>query len=240
MPSHDLHSQFLHNSQMATISCDVFDRITGSDAPGMQVTVRCFGQSKTLTGYGWVDRSGRVESDHLSAYVQENRESSWVMAFDTGRFYGSGNTTWPAIEVNFHLNTGDRLHLSLSIEPHSFTCTRKLANNPPPALPKSLSSTELVQRYQAWGKGNDSQGSKYRSSSRDPFSQLPKKTTGACPSPGIPVSPIGQCQSRLLMTKRTDYKSPVAISIEDYSLDTATANALLALCNSGGLCAPST
>jgi len=70
---------------MATISCDVFDHITGSAAAGMQVTVRCFGQLKTLTGYGWVDREGRVISDQwqfggdqyysLSAYIQENREN---------------------------------------------------------------------------------------------------------------------------------------------------------------------
>ncbi|TVY83115.1 putative 5-hydroxyisourate hydrolase [Lachnellula suecica] len=50
--------------------------------------------------------------------------SVWKLEFDTGAYYGAGNTFFPKVELTFLVKEGEHFHVPLLLGPYSFTTYR--------------------------------------------------------------------------------------------------------------------
>lgn len=119
------------------ITCHVLDLVSGVPAPHLPVSLtllKPFGPSsafKSLT-----DRDGRVsnweapDGPSLAEIFENLREHPeggmvWSLKFETGIYYGPGNTFFPEVEVKFFVlpNRG-HYHVPLLLGPWSYTTYR--------------------------------------------------------------------------------------------------------------------
>jgi 5-hydroxyisourate hydrolase len=50
--------------------------------------------------------------------------SIWKLQFDTGAYYGAGNTFFPVVELSFLVKEGEHFHVPLLLGPYSYTTYR--------------------------------------------------------------------------------------------------------------------
>lgn len=50
--------------------------------------------------------------------------SAWKLEFDTGSYYGVGNTFFPKVDLTFLVKEGEHFHVPLLLGPYSFTTYR--------------------------------------------------------------------------------------------------------------------
>lgn len=124
------------------ITCHVLNTQTGRPAPGLlvrleslsTVTPRAFesrtdddGRVKLWLPYSGADASGEVPLHTLDDVLAElgaaARGSRWVLRFDTGAYFGEGNTFFPEVAVTFFLGEGHH-HVPLLLAPYSYTTYR--------------------------------------------------------------------------------------------------------------------
>ena len=125
------------NKPKDPITCHVLDLVSGIPAPHLSVSLtllKPFGPSsafKSLT-----DDDGRISSweapagPSLTEIFENLREHPdgamvWSLKFETGDYYGTGNTFFPEVEVKF-LVLPDRghYHVPLLLGPWSYTTYR--------------------------------------------------------------------------------------------------------------------
>ncbi|KAH8600127.1 hypothetical protein B0O99DRAFT_611799 [Bisporella sp. PMI_857] len=119
---------------MATITCRVINAQTGKPAAGMQVLLRPLNNSRKMFSSS-TDLNGQVirwnlcseqSLDHYLRTGVANSDSAWQIGFDTGRFFGPTNTSWPVMDVNFYLWSGGSFHMSIAIGKCDFRVIRTL------------------------------------------------------------------------------------------------------------------
>ncbi|KAH8595162.1 hypothetical protein B0O99DRAFT_623354 [Bisporella sp. PMI_857] len=119
---------------MATITCRVINAQTGKPAAGMQVLLRPLNDSRKIFSSS-TDSNGQVKRwnlcsgqslDHYLRTEVANSHSAWQIGYDTGRFFGPSNTSWPVMDVNFYLWSGGSFHMSILIGKYDFRVIRTL------------------------------------------------------------------------------------------------------------------
>jgi len=67
----------------------------------------------------------------IGQYAQQTATSAcpagssvWKLQFDTGSYYGAGNTFFPTVELTFLVKEGEHFHVPLLLGPYSFTTYR--------------------------------------------------------------------------------------------------------------------
>ena len=119
------------------ITCHVLDLVSGVPAPGLSVSLtllKPFGPSAAFKAHTNAD--GRISSweapDGPSlAEIFENLHEHpdgamvWSLKFETGKYYGVGNTFFPEVEVKFFvLPDKGHYHVPLLLGPWSYTTYR--------------------------------------------------------------------------------------------------------------------
>ena len=130
-------------STMATkdpITCHVLDTTTGRPAARIIVTLTCTSSpaSTSLAFTAVTNSDGRitnwdaeVKKDRtgkaitMQSMIEEHKGSSiWQLRFNTGEYYGAGNTFWPWVELTFYVKEGEHFHVPLLLGPYSYTTYR--------------------------------------------------------------------------------------------------------------------
>lgn len=119
------------------ITCHVLDLTTGRPAPALSVTLtllRPLGPSTPFTAITNAD--GRVtkwqgqEGPSLQEMFDNLAEHPdgrmvWVLKFETGQYFGEGNTFFPEVEVRFFVFPREgHYHIPLLLGPWSYTTYR--------------------------------------------------------------------------------------------------------------------
>ena len=131
------------------ITCHVLDTTAGRPAKGVRVRLEGGGPGPTplRTFESLTDDDGRVKawlpysSDHASGEVPvytlddviaeveaatagSGKPSRWTLRFDTGAYFGEGNTFFPEVTVVFAVMPGQHYHVPLLLSPYSYTTYR--------------------------------------------------------------------------------------------------------------------
>ncbi len=125
------------NKPKDPITCHVLDLVSGVPAPGLSVSLtllKPFGPSAAFKAFTNAD--GRISSwegpdgPSLAEIFENLREHPdggmvWSLKFETGKYYGPGNTFFPEVEVKFFVlpNRG-HYHVPLLLGPWSYTTYR--------------------------------------------------------------------------------------------------------------------
>ena len=119
------------------ITCHVLDLVSGVPAPHLPVSLtllKPFGPSSAFTALTNAD--GRItnwegpDGPSLTEIFENLREHPdgrmvWSLKFDTGKYYGAGNTFFPEVEVKFFvLPDRGHYHVPLLLGPWSYTTYR--------------------------------------------------------------------------------------------------------------------
>ncbi|KAK4996114.1 hypothetical protein LTR66_004201 [Elasticomyces elasticus] len=129
------------------ITCHVLDTTTGKPAAHMAVTLtllstlppnfpRSFSSSTNVDGrvthwgvlndtqlYASLDLAFLVE--HAQKALKQGEQMIWSLKFDTGSYFGEGNTFWPEVELKFFVKPEEKhYHVPLLLTPWSFTTYR--------------------------------------------------------------------------------------------------------------------
>ncbi|KAL8714017.1 MAG: hypothetical protein Q9220_002163 [cf. Caloplaca sp. 1 TL-2023] len=119
------------------ITCHVLDLTSGRPAPSLSVSltlIRPYGPSAPLTATTSAD--GRInqwngEAGSSLAEIFHNLSEHddgkmvWSLKFDTGAYYGEGQTFFPEVEVRFFVDAkGGHYHVPLLLGPWSYTTYR--------------------------------------------------------------------------------------------------------------------
>lgn len=125
------------------ITCHVLDTLTGRPAPGIKVTLqfdttqlRGSLRSEPIYSYeATTNADGRIANWTnpskllpLASVVENCKEAElqtiWTLNFDTGSYYGEGNTFWPEVQLKFWVKPGEHYHVPLLLGPYSYTTYR--------------------------------------------------------------------------------------------------------------------
>ncbi|KAL8698108.1 MAG: hypothetical protein Q9224_001998 [Gallowayella concinna] len=119
------------------ITCHVLDLSTGRPAASIAVSLTLLqplGPSAPLTAItssdGRVNQWGGEAGSSLSEIFANLNEHDggrtvWSLKFDTGAYFGHGNTFFPEVEVKFFVDAnGGHYHVPLLLGPWSFTTYR--------------------------------------------------------------------------------------------------------------------
>lgn len=121
------------------ISCHVLDTSVGKPAKGIRVKLegghgplKTFeshtdddGRIKVWLPYSSAHASGDVPTHTLEDVLSElEGTSTWALRFDTGAYYGEGNTFFPEVVVTFSVTKGQHYHVPLLLAPYSYTTYR--------------------------------------------------------------------------------------------------------------------
>jgi len=109
----------------------VFDSKTNADGRIMQWSITYAPDQ----GEGAVAESRQNVSAALHAMIKTSAQptatsaypaglSIWKLEFDTGAYYGAGNTFFPKVELTFLVKEGEHFHVPLLLGPYSFTTYR--------------------------------------------------------------------------------------------------------------------
>ncbi|KAI1270735.1 hypothetical protein F5Y18DRAFT_20724 [Xylariaceae sp. FL1019] len=125
-----------------SITCHVLDTSVGKPAKGIRVKLeggttplKTFesqtdddGRVKTWLPYSSAHASGDVPTYTLEEVLAELGEvddkSTWTLRFDTGSYFGQGNTFFPEVVVTFTVNKGQQYHVPLLLAPYSYSTYR--------------------------------------------------------------------------------------------------------------------
>jgi 5-hydroxyisourate hydrolase len=124
------------------ITCHVLDTTAGCPAANISATLSCNNSSAVFTAVTNTD--GRITNwksegsqATIASLIKDNSEeqkaahgfapkgsSVWRIKFNTGAYYGSGNTFFPEVEVAFFVKVGEHFHVPLLLSPYSYTTYR--------------------------------------------------------------------------------------------------------------------
>lgn len=116
------------------ITCHVLDTTAGRPAANISATLSCQVSDVTFTAV--TNSDGRIANwqassteTSIESLVKENSKekdtpSVWKIKFDTGAYFGSGNTFFPEVEVAFFVKPGEHYHVPLLLSPYSYTTYR--------------------------------------------------------------------------------------------------------------------
>ncbi|KAI9800674.1 MAG: hypothetical protein M1825_003996 [Sarcosagium campestre] len=120
----------------APITCHVLDTTTGHPAHSLAVTLtllKPFGPSTPFTAVTdadgrikkWNEQPGPSMEEFIRLSAEEGEETVWALKFDTGAYFGIGNTFFPEVEVRFFVKgTSEHYHIPLLLGPWSYTTYR--------------------------------------------------------------------------------------------------------------------
>ena len=119
------------------ITCHVLDQTTGRPAPSLAVSLtllRPYGPSapfKALTNVdgritNWKGQDGpSIASIFENLSDHPDGKAVWALKFETGEYFGEGNTFFPEVEVRFFVYPGGgHYHVPLLLGPWSYTTYR--------------------------------------------------------------------------------------------------------------------
>ena len=121
------------------ITCHVLDTITGKPAAGIEVTLRIIQPTDIGEWSAGTNSDGRVliwnahaSTPNLDTVVamakdsiDDRSEMIWSLTFETGAYYGKGNTFWPQVELRFATKKNEEhYHVPLLLGPWSYTTYR--------------------------------------------------------------------------------------------------------------------
>lgn len=129
------------------VTCHVLDTLTGRPASGVDVILQFdstqLGEIETsllqpkhlYTFEGITNADGRITnwdgplhlptiSPALEFCRQIGKKTVWTLTFDTGGYYGEGNTFWPEVQMKFFVKPGEHYHVPLLLGPYSYTTYR--------------------------------------------------------------------------------------------------------------------
>ncbi|RYC57509.1 hypothetical protein CHU98_g8708 [Xylaria longipes] len=121
------------------ITCHVLDTSVGRPAKGIRVKLegghaplKTFesqtdddGRIKTWLPYSSAREAGDVPTYALEDVLSEvDDKSTWTLRFDTGSYFGDGDTFFPEVVVTFVVNKGQHYHVPLLLAPYSYTTYR--------------------------------------------------------------------------------------------------------------------
>ncbi|KAI0152771.1 hypothetical protein GGR57DRAFT_157726 [Xylariaceae sp. FL1272] len=125
-----------------SITCHVLDTSVGKPAKGIRVKLeggtlplKTFesqtdddGRIKAWLPYSSAHASGDVPTYTLEEVLAElgeiDHKSTWTLRFDTGSYFGEGNTFFPEVVVTFTVNKGQQYHVPLLLAPYSYSTYR--------------------------------------------------------------------------------------------------------------------
>ncbi|KAI1475261.1 Hydroxyisourate hydrolase [Daldinia bambusicola] len=121
------------------ITCHILDTSVGKPAKGVRVKLegghaplKTFesqtdddGRIKAWLPYSGIHSSGDVPTYTLDDVLSEvETKSTWTLRFDTGSYFGEGNTFFPEVLVTFTVEKGQHYHVPLLLSPYSYTTYR--------------------------------------------------------------------------------------------------------------------
>lgn len=129
------------------ITCHVLDTLTGRPAAGVDVILQFntaqlgLFTSETIvpkhlyTFEAITNADGRITNwegpinlptigPALDFCKQFEKPTAWSLTFDTGNYYGEGNTFWPEVQLKFFVKPGEHYHVPLLLGPYSYTTYR--------------------------------------------------------------------------------------------------------------------
>ncbi|KAI9805702.1 MAG: hypothetical protein M1833_005195 [Piccolia ochrophora] len=120
----------------APITCHVLDTTTGRPAVPLHVSLTLlmpFGPSAPFTAttdpdgrvQSWASQPGPSMEEVIRAAADQGVDTVWALKFDTGSYFGVGNTFFPEVEVRFFVKGADEhYHVPLLLGPWSYTTYR--------------------------------------------------------------------------------------------------------------------
>ena len=119
------------------ITCHVLDLVTGRPAPGLAVSltlIRPLGPSAPFKAHtngdgriiNWKGQDGPPLTELFQNLSEHpDQQMVWALKFETGEYYGEGNTFFPEVEVRFYVSpNGGHYHVPLLLGPWSYTTYR--------------------------------------------------------------------------------------------------------------------
>ncbi|KAI2638840.1 Hydroxyisourate hydrolase [Hypomontagnella submonticulosa] len=121
------------------ITCHVLDTSAGKPAKGIRVKLegghaplKTFesqtdddGRIKAWLPYSGAHSSGDVPTYTLDDVLSEvGDNSNWTLRFDSGSYFGAGNTLFPEVLVTFTVAKDQHYHVPLLLSPYSYTTYR--------------------------------------------------------------------------------------------------------------------
>ena len=119
------------------ITCHVLDLVTGRPAPHLAVSLTLVGPLGPSAPFkALTNADGRImnwrgqEGPSLQSVFEQSSEHPdskliWALKFDTGAYYGDGNTFFPEVEVRFFVSPKEgHYHVPLLLGPWSYTTYR--------------------------------------------------------------------------------------------------------------------
>ncbi|KAF3058486.1 putative 5-hydroxyisourate hydrolase [Daldinia childiae] len=121
------------------ITCHILDTSVGKPAKGVRVKLegghaplKTFesqtdddGRIKAWLPYSNIHSSGDVPTYTLDDVLGEvETKSTWTLRFDTGSYFGEGNTFFPEVLVSVTVEKGQHYHVPLLLSPYSYTTYR--------------------------------------------------------------------------------------------------------------------
>jgi 5-hydroxyisourate hydrolase len=130
-------SNFNSSVKMATrdpITCHVLDTTAGRPAGNISATLSSQNSDVTFTAVtnsdgriaNWKSSSGEasVKSIITQNSQGQNAPGVWKIKFNTGEYFGVGNTFFPEVEVAFFVKAGEHYHVPLLLSPYSYSTYR--------------------------------------------------------------------------------------------------------------------
>jgi 5-hydroxyisourate hydrolase len=116
------------------ITCHVLDTTAGRPAANISATLSCQSSDVAFTAVtnsdgriaNWKSSSSEasVESIIKGNSPEQNTPGVWKIKFNTGAYFGPGNTFFPEVEVAFFVKAGEHYHVPLLLSPYSYSTYR--------------------------------------------------------------------------------------------------------------------
>ena len=127
-----------HSDTMTTkdpITCHVLDTVAGRPAGNIAVTLMLVSPSAPSPPFtANTDSDGRImrwtgpQNLSLESIIASSGPFTpmiWSLKFDTGSYFGAGNTLFPEVEIKFFFKApGEHYHIPLLLSPWSYTTYR--------------------------------------------------------------------------------------------------------------------
>ena len=116
------------------ITCHILDTTAGRPAANVSATLTC--QSSDVAFTAVTNSDGRIANwksssseASVESIIKENSQGQnaagvWRIKFNTGAYFGPGNTFFPEVEVAFFVKAGEHYHVPLLLSPYSYSTYR--------------------------------------------------------------------------------------------------------------------